>query len=311
MELARSAALSSTRIEPIFTSYTERLEFGPDSTVNPADQVAFYDPGLGSAADGGRLHGGIIRWIYNKISEVTGLGITANIVDCYAALIRLWRPGDRIFLFGFSRGAYTIRCLAAVIAKCGVPTRDCGGGPLKLDVASTQKVAGYAVKHVYQFTSSRPASEASFVQLFLLETRELLAKRFRSDYGSADTARPELANIYPYFIGAFDTVAAVGSFAKTALLTLAFLIVIALVSACLSTLSLLGGIPAHWPATPAFHFLVHFYGPMRCCIFVLSGSICLHSYKIRFTNSRISLVEAASDHSSDDNMATVLRLHTR
>jgi hypothetical protein len=161
-------------------------------------------------------------------------------------------------LFGFSRGAYTTRCLAAVIAKCGVPTHDCGGGPLKLDVASTQKVARYAVKHVYQFTSSRPASEASFVQRFLLETRELLAKRFRSDYGSADTARPELANVYPYFIGAFDTMAALGSFAKTALLTLAFLIVIALASACLSTLSLLGGIPHIGPLLVHFTFLCIF-----------------------------------------------------
>jgi uncharacterized protein (DUF2235 family) len=45
----------------------------------------------------------------------TGLGITANMIDCYAALIRLWQLGDRIFLFGFSRGAYTVRCLAGVI----------------------------------------------------------------------------------------------------------------------------------------------------------------------------------------------------
>jgi hypothetical protein len=31
------------------------------------------------------------------------------------------RPGDRIFLIGFSRGAYTVRCLAGVIARCGIP----------------------------------------------------------------------------------------------------------------------------------------------------------------------------------------------
>ena len=122
--------------------------------------AAFYDPGLGSAADGGHLYGGWPRLVYNKVSEATGLGITANIIDCYAALIRLWKPGDRIFLFGFSRGAYTIRCLAAVIAKCGIPTHDQGGGQLKLDAASTRKIAAYAVKHVYQFISSRPLAEA-------------------------------------------------------------------------------------------------------------------------------------------------------
>jgi T6SS, Phospholipase effector Tle1-like, catalytic domain len=83
----------------------------------------------------------------------TGFGITANIIDCYAALIRLSRPGDRIYLFGFSRGAYTVRCLAAVIASCGIPTKLPRDKPLKLDVASSRKLASYAVK---RFTSSRP-----------------------------------------------------------------------------------------------------------------------------------------------------------
>lgn len=62
---------------------------GPDSAIDPAEQVAFYDPGLGSTADGGHLHGTLSRQLYNLASKATGLGITANIVDCYAALIRL------------------------------------------------------------------------------------------------------------------------------------------------------------------------------------------------------------------------------
>ena len=44
-----------------------------------------------------------IQWarkIYNLASMATGLGITANIIDCYAALIRLYRDGDRVFLVG-------------------------------------------------------------------------------------------------------------------------------------------------------------------------------------------------------------------
>ena len=209
---------------------------GPDSIINPSEQVAFYDPGLGSAADGGHLYGGWPRLVYNKVSEATGLGITANIIDCYAALIRLWKPGDRIFLFGFSRGAYTIRCLAAVIAKCGIPTHDQGGGQLKLDAASTRKIAAYAVKHVYQFISSRPLAEANVFQRFLLETRELLAKRFREDYGSAHPDSAGLANVYPYFIGAFDTVAALGSLTKTLLFAAAFLAAAAIASGLISVL---------------------------------------------------------------------------
>jgi uncharacterized protein (DUF2235 family) len=122
---------------------------GPDSTIDPSEQVAFYDPGLGSPRDNHFTFGWVGRKIYNLISQGTGFGITANIIDCYAALIRLWRPGDRIYLFGFSPGAYTVRCLAAVIAYCGIPTKLPDNQPVKLDVASTKKLASYAVKHVY------------------------------------------------------------------------------------------------------------------------------------------------------------------
>lgn len=93
----------------------------PRLTIDPREQVTFYDPGLGSPADGSHLGWRFLRWIHNKIAQATGFGITRNIIDCYAALIQLWEPGDRIFLLGFSRGAYTVRCLAGVIAFCGIP----------------------------------------------------------------------------------------------------------------------------------------------------------------------------------------------
>ena len=123
---------------------------GPDSNIHPDDQVTFYDPGLGSPADGGFMFGKTGRWMYNIASQATGLGVTANITDCYAALIRLYRDGDRIFLFGYSRGAYTVRCLAAVIAKCGIPRCLPGGRPVPLDIRGSRKLAEYAVKNVYQ-----------------------------------------------------------------------------------------------------------------------------------------------------------------
>lgn len=106
----------------------------PDSSIAPSEQVAFYDPGLGSGADGGRLRTTTGRKLYNLASKATGLGITANIIDCYAALIRLYQVGDRIFLIGFSRGAYTVRSLAAVVAYCGIPRHLPGGGALPMDV---------------------------------------------------------------------------------------------------------------------------------------------------------------------------------
>jgi uncharacterized protein (DUF2235 family) len=57
---------------------------GPDSLVDPREQLAFYDPGLGSQADGGHFMGRLLRWVHNTVAQATGFGITRNIIDCYA-----------------------------------------------------------------------------------------------------------------------------------------------------------------------------------------------------------------------------------
>ena len=210
---------------------------GPESSINPNEQVAFYDAGLGSPADGGFMLGKTGRFLYNIASQATGLGLTANIIDCYAALIRLYRDGDRIFLFGFSRGAYTVRSLAAVISKCGIPRHLPGGRPLPLDVKGSRAIADRAVKDVYQFYPSRPRTEHDSYRNFMLDTRELIAKRFREEHGSFDPDHPEKANVYPYFIGVFDTVAALGRPAAVVLLLIAALIIFALLCLGISVLS--------------------------------------------------------------------------
>ncbi|HEV7252674.1 MAG TPA: DUF2235 domain-containing protein [Mesorhizobium sp.] len=59
----------------------------PDTAVNPREQLAFYDVGLGARHDPDELGIGWMRRIYNMLSQLTGLGITRNIIDCYAAII--------------------------------------------------------------------------------------------------------------------------------------------------------------------------------------------------------------------------------
>ncbi len=216
---------------------------GPDSRIHPDEQVAFYDPGLGSPADRGFMFGEVGRWMYNIASQATGLGITANVVDCYAALIRLYRDGDRIFLFGFSRGAYTVRCLAAAIAKCGIPRHLPGNKPLPLDVAGSRKLATVAVKHVYQFCSSKPRKEDGSYRNFMLDTRALIATRFRRDHGSSNPDDVEKANVYPYFIGVFDTVASLGRPGAVIGLFLGFWIIVALFSLAVSLLTAFSHVP--------------------------------------------------------------------
>ena len=129
-------------------------------------QVAFYDVGPGSQADGANIFGRAFRALHNIIAQATGFGITRNIIDCYAALI-LWRPGDRIFLIEFSRGAYAVRCLAGVIARCGIPVhpKNDPNGILPTDPGSAQELAAYAVKHFYQFTREQNFSTVASQRL--------------------------------------------------------------------------------------------------------------------------------------------------
>jgi Uncharacterized alpha/beta hydrolase domain (DUF2235) len=119
----------------------------------------------------------------------------------------MWEPGDRIFVFGFSRGAYTVRCLVAVLSMCGVPTTMADGKtPLKRDAKSVKSIANEAVKNVYQHVSS-PADEKYVGQ------RKAIALRFRRKYNSDVAGIP---NANPYFIGVFDTVASLGSYRLSA-----------------------------------------------------------------------------------------------
>lgn len=77
-----------------------------------ADQVPYYDDGVGS--DGTplqKLAGGAL-----------GAGLFQKIKDGYSKIAQVYEQEDQLFLFGFSRGAYTVRCLAGMIAICGLPT---------------------------------------------------------------------------------------------------------------------------------------------------------------------------------------------
>jgi len=77
-----------------------------------ATQVVFYDQGVGTGNFIDRVSGGAF-----------GDGLVDNIFDAYRFLIANYHPGDEIFLFGFSRGAFTARSVAGMIRKCGIVKR--------------------------------------------------------------------------------------------------------------------------------------------------------------------------------------------
>ncbi len=81
-------------------------------TVAP-EQPAFYDDGVG--ADGTPLE--------KLAGGAFGLGLWQKVKDGYTAVAQAYKKDDDIFIFGFSRGAYTARSLAGMIAICGLPTK--------------------------------------------------------------------------------------------------------------------------------------------------------------------------------------------
>lgn len=78
--------------------------------VNNIYQLKHYDEGVGS--EGG--------WFSKIFSAVTGKGIDENILSAYKFIMWNYEPGDEIYLFGFSRGAYTARSIAGLIRNCGI-----------------------------------------------------------------------------------------------------------------------------------------------------------------------------------------------
>jgi uncharacterized protein (DUF2235 family) len=79
-----------------------------------ADQMPFYDDGVG--ADGNPL--------WKIVGGAFGTGLWNKIKEGYTKISQVYEAGDSVFLFGFSRGAYTARSLAGMISVCGLPTKN-------------------------------------------------------------------------------------------------------------------------------------------------------------------------------------------
>lgn len=129
------------------------------------EQVVFYDWGVG--ADRKKISGG-----------VTGAGLNKNIVDGYRFIVHNYDPGDELFFFGFSRGAYTVRSLAGFIRNCGVLKRQ----------------HAHRIPEAFNIYRKRPKSS---------EPDAPGPTQFRADFAVADRTPIK-------FVGVWDTVGALG-----------------------------------------------------------------------------------------------------
>ena len=80
-------------------------------------QFVYYDPGVGTYSSRRTAAG---QWLRNSAASMFGSGLKSNALEAYRYLMTHYQPGDRIFLFGYSRGAHTVRVLAGMLFKCGL-----------------------------------------------------------------------------------------------------------------------------------------------------------------------------------------------
>lgn len=148
----------------------------PATADDGIEQLGFYEEGVGCGRFD-RVRGGMF-----------GFGLSANVRKCHAFLTDHYAPGDVLYLFGFSRGAFTARSLGGLIGNSGIVRpehRD------RLDEA-------YRIYQDRTDPTKKPSGET--------------AQRFRADYCHSDVTPIR-------FIGVFDTVGALGIPLRIAALT--------------------------------------------------------------------------------------------
>lgn len=167
-----------------------------ENLVRYGTQIAFYDPGVGTFDALGRTVG---RSLGTLLGKGFGWGLQENIEDPYRYLMDRYHPGDearepdRVFIFGFSRGAFTARALAGMLFKVGLLQK----GSRNL-VPYASKIYNGRVRiepHDSEATTKRK-EEAN-------AENEAAAQGFKETYCHA---------CRPYFIGVWDTVASLGYF---------------------------------------------------------------------------------------------------
>ena len=135
-------------------------------------QIAYYHPGVGTMGARNALTA-VGKWWTKVRGLAFGYGFSDNIADVYSFLMNEYETGDQIFIFGFSRGAYTARALCGLLHMCGLLTP--GNEPL----------IPYALR---LYKSNDPCKFE-------------IASGFRSTFS---------VPCKPYFLGLWDTVSSVG-----------------------------------------------------------------------------------------------------
>jgi uncharacterized protein (DUF2235 family) len=150
-------------------------------TYQSGRQITFYHPGLGTMEPAGVLTS-LARKITKLMGMAFGYGLADDIRDAYVFLMKNYEPDDRIFLFGFSRGAYTARAVCSLLKLYGLIRKD------------NESLVPYATRLLMGIERGK-TDQTAVAQYFKL------ADGFRSTLA---------ADCKPWFVGVWDTVSSVG-----------------------------------------------------------------------------------------------------
>jgi uncharacterized protein (DUF2235 family) len=152
---------------------------------DPSRQVAYYHPGLGTMEPPGALTR-LSRIITRTLGMAFGYGLESDIRDAYVFLMNNFADGDHVFLFGFSRGAYTVRAVASLLHMYGLIPK------------GNEALVPYAIRmlmaiHTLEEQRGHETEEQDYFKL---------AADFKSTFSTRDCK--------PWFVGVWDTVSSVG-----------------------------------------------------------------------------------------------------
>ncbi len=145
-------------------------------------QLAFYDDGVGTES---------LKWL-RVFAGATGYGLSRNVKKLYRELCRVYEPGDSVYLFGFSRGAFTVRTLSGLIEDCGI-----------LDVREYATEESFSRQTRAAYQAYRRKYRAWLARAFSRGGME--AAEFKRRFARADQPEQPIR-----LLGVWDTVDAVG-----------------------------------------------------------------------------------------------------
>jgi len=153
-------------------------------------QLLFYDPGVGTLPEPGYVTA-LGKWL----SKVKGLAFGSDLLEkvghAYLFLMEHWRPADRVFIFGFSRGSYEARVLAALLHMYG------------LLPSGAENLLPYVLRLLKSSSHTLRKSKTRQAEYWAL------CDAFRETFCQAIAGRSDRR--FPvHFVGLFDTVSSVG-----------------------------------------------------------------------------------------------------